>query len=496
MKKILFIFSTFLFSIQSILLTQTIPQMRVVGDGKILKSELIDKNITDANGDVCAGVVIKTSLKGLSYDSNNGIVKINRKPGNDLLFLSANERVLSIYKMDYIPLKIELNSLGVALQSGAVWEITINDQIDKSLIPVNFVVSPNNAHLILNNKRAELSKTHYLKEGKYIIAIQKNGFKIKKDTINITSENNLFLYELVASKNQLNLEIPIINGVFGIVKHFDGSPIEGAKISTIPNTIDVISDKDGKFIIPNIQAGKYSIIIKKNNFFLEKKNIEVFEMKKSTITITLFSEDEDLYKGLSLVRGGIFNMGSNDGPSDEQPIHVEAINNFYISKREITFEEFDKFCDATGRSKPDDEGWGRGIRPVINVTWYDADAFCRWAGGRLPTEAEWEYAAKGGDNKLNHSYSGSYIIDEVAWYKENSNFKTHIGSGKKSNALGLYDMSGNVAEWCYNFYDSSRKAFRGGSWRDSEYNCRNSARARVSPKYKSNNIGFRFVKEK
>ncbi|MDX1943647.1 MAG: SUMF1/EgtB/PvdO family nonheme iron enzyme [Saprospiraceae bacterium] len=218
-----------------------------------------------------------------------------------------------------------------------------------------------------------------------------------------------------------------------------------------------------------------------------------------------------------LVKGGTFQMGSNEY-AYEKPIHTVTVSDFYISKYEVTFDEYDAFCDATKRQKPADEGWGHGKRPVINVSWDDATAYCKWLSEktgqnyRLPTEAEWEYAARGGAKSGGFEYSGSKNLDEVAWYGSNSGSKTHPVGQKKANELGLYDMSGNVYEWvqdCWNENykgaptngsawlkgDCSVRVIRGGSW-----NINFGSYCRVASRnwynLSSNNyVGFRLVRD-
>jgi sulfatase modifying factor 1 len=254
-------------------------------------------------------------------------------------------------------------------------------------------------------------------------------------------------------------------------------------------------------------------------------------------------EIDPIVPEMVLVEAGSFQMGSTDGGADEQPVHtVHITRSFYIAKYAVTFEEYDRFCDDTiGKSRPDDGGWGRGNLPVINVTWYDAVAYCNWLsekegltpcysgkgrltqcdfsanGYRLPTEAEWEYAARGGPKSQGYIYAGSDNPDDVAWYADNSGGQMHPVGQKQPNELGLYDMSGNLFEWCWDWYGEDyyasspasdpagppppstgvpwelNRARRSGSWREESDSIRTTCRSIDYASYVGDN-GFRLVR--
>jgi formylglycine-generating enzyme len=222
------------------------------------------------------------------------------------------------------------------------------------------------------------------------------------------------------------------------------------------------------------------------------------------------------------VPAGTFAMGS---PSDEversnnETQHQVTLSAFMMSKYEVTFEQYDLFCDATGREKPRDEGWGRGKRPVINVSWNDATAFAGWMGCRLPTEAEWEYAARGGTSTP--FYTGCNLTTSQANYDGRSPYnKNAKGEFRKktlpvgsfaANDTGLFDMPGNVWEWCSDLYggystvaqtdprgatSGKHRVRRGGGWNDIARRCRVAYRDDCSPQYHDYSIGIRLVTSK
>ena len=237
------------------------------------------------------------------------------------------------------------------------------------------------------------------------------------------------------------------------------------------------------------------------------------------------------------VEGGNFDMGSNSGESDEKPIHKVTVSSFYISKYETTQEEYQNIMGNNPSN------FKVSNLPVEYVSWFDAIKFCnakskkdglsvaynetsgelldssgnvttditKVKGYRLPTEAEWEYSARGGNKSQGYTYSAGNSLEEVAWFSSNSGNKTHEVGTKKANELGIYDMSGNVSEWCTDWYGSNyyenstdinpvntkssgNRVNRGGSWLiDPDY-LRVGNRTSNTPTGTIYYLGFRLAK--
>ena len=222
-----------------------------------------------------------------------------------------------------------------------------------------------------------------------------------------------------------------------------------------------------------------------------------------------------LYDDMVYVDGGTFTMGAtseqdSDAYDNEKPAHQVTLSSFYICKHEVTQEEW----EAVMGSNPSNFKGNR--LPVENVSWEDCQTFISKLNSitgkqyRLPTEAEWEYAARGGNRSNGYKYSGSNTLDNVAWYGYNSGDKTHEVMTKSPNELGLYDMSGNVWEWCSDWYNSeyynysssnnpkgassdSSRVYRGGSWFSGARGCRVSYRGSGTPSGRNNYLGLRLV---
>lgn len=212
------------------------------------------------------------------------------------------------------------------------------------------------------------------------------------------------------------------------------------------------------------------------------------------------------------IKGGSFSMGSNDGDPDEKPVHEENVANFYLAESEVTVSQFKAFCAATGRPMPSAPAWGwKDDLPMCNVTWHEAQEYCQWlskATGkkyRLPTESEWEYAARGGNLRKSWYYAGSNNPGEAGWYSSNAGEGPKPVKTKKPNDLGIYDMSGNVWEWCADWYaaypggsvnkaHNTYRACRGGSWNYGTSVMRCADRGGTEPSFKYDYLGFRIAR--
>ena len=212
---------------------------------------------------------------------------------------------------------------------------------------------------------------------------------------------------------------------------------------------------------------------------------------------------------LVFVEGGAFQMGSNSGEEDEKPIHSVTLSSFYIGRYEVTQAQW----KAVMGNNPSNFG-GCDDCPVENVSWIDVQQYIAKLNSqtdknyRLPTEAEWEFSARGRKSSKGYTYSGSNDLNAVAWNTDNSGSKTHTVGGKQANELGVYDMSGNVWEWCsdwygtYNSYSETNptgassdqyRVLRGGGWNFYASGCRTTNRFGYFPHNRDINYGFRLV---
>ena len=351
-----------------------------------------------------------------------------------------------------------------------------------------------------------------------------------------SSYTNLSVLPQTAGKTiVLNDPLPIYGSLI-----VDGTPMD-AVVYVDNKRVGVSPLVYGELLI-----GSHTVRLEKEGYAKQEKTIVVSEGQEHMLEYTLAKEmpkvtpqtaargkETFTVNGVSFtmvaVKGGTFTMGGtaeqgSDAGSDEKPTHQVTLSDYYIGETEVTQELWQAVMGTTIQEQAkkgtyDTSLYGVGNSyPMYYVSWDDCQKFIkklnRLTGKkfRLPTEAEWEYAARGGQKSRGYKYAGSNTLSDVAWYWDNSSSKTHPVKQKQANELGLYDMSGNVWEWCkdwyedlYGRYSSSAqtnpkgppsgyiRVFRGGGWNNSASSCRVANRSHLSPGIRDGNLGFRVV---
>jgi formylglycine-generating enzyme required for sulfatase activity len=291
-------------------------------------------------------------------------------------------------------------------------------------------------------------------------------------------------------------KLKVTSQISGFI-YLDDGYLQYISVNT-PVTLNDLTEGQHKIKIQGEEIQEKPVIIRS-----DQTDSLFFEKKKQKMMVS------DGFN-MILVDGGTFQMGSEKGSTIESPIHPVTLNNFYIGEYEVTQKQWQDIMGNNPSQFKDCPNC-----PVENVSWEDVQEFLKILNKktgknyRLPTEAEWEFAACGGTSSKVYEYSGSNTPADVAWYKSTSGEKTHPVGQKKPNELGIYDMSGNVWEWCNDFFDnnyyfnspqrnpqgpskSNCHVLRGGSYEDNNSFIRTKNRGRTYPFDKGSYYGFRI----
>ena len=356
--------------------------------------------------------------------------------------------------------------------------------------------------------------TGSLKEGMHLIEAKKEGYRSQQRTINLSQQQKLDVAfnELVAIQGNLSVNYK----PFGADVYIDGN-----KVGQSPRVFN------------GIMVGNHKVEIKKDGYGTDSKTVNILEGQTATLAGVLTANTTvstnttsslsgntitiHVKNGISIdmvrVEAGTFIMGATpemEDPYDwEKPTHqVTLTNDYYIGKYEVTQALWQAVMGNNPSNFKDDN------LPVGNVSWNDCQDFLIKINSitgkkfRLPTEAEWEYAARGGKKSRGYQYSGSNNLSDVDWYEDNSGSKPHTVGSKQSNELGIYDMGGNVVEWCLDWYErynssshvnptgatsGSGRVVRGGCWNYTARSCRSSYRDSYMPGFRYKYFGLRLV---
>ena len=374
----------------------------------------------------------------------------------------------------------------------------------------------NSAEIYINGERKGAgSWSGNLSPGTYSIECRKDNHKSTTETITVVEGKN--------TTHALKAPTPIV-GVLSLTS----APMR-AKI-----TVDGIAHGETPNIIEGLLIGNHKVTLSKEGYETATVDITIRENETTEHKAQLTKNENTTFSGKGAggntftvngvsfkmipVKGGTFSMGATseqqDSYSSEKPVHSVTLSDYYIAETEVT----QALWQAVMGSNP---SYFKGKNnPVEKVSYYDCKAFINKlntllanqlpAGRkfRLPTEAEWEYAARGGSQSKGYKYSGSNTFDDVAWYDSNSRRKTHPVKQKQPNELGIYDMSGNVYEWCSDWYggysssaqtnptgpsSGSHRVLRGGSWYHDARYCRGANRGYDTPNGRYSNYGMRLA---
>jgi len=491
-------------------------------------------------------IFISTNPSGAYINFNGGFKGNSPKTIENI---EAGYYTLKISKEGY---KDQIKSVEIEVGKQTSQHITLVQEEAKTG-SVSVSTNPSSSYIYLDGIYQGFSPMTIedLEPGYYSIKLKKSGYHDKTQSIGIEAGEKENLYTSLEKEKTTTESVSENNNTGRMI------------INSNPSGAYIYLNQGFKGACPktleDLEPGTYAVKATKNDYEDKIVNITLNAGETKQISLQLEKKNEEnryipgkFVPDLVLVKGGTFQMGDTRGDAGifdlaggEKPVHtVKLTYDYYIGKTEVLFNEFDVYYQETGRWKKDDKGWGKENRPVIDITWFDAIGYCNWLsekeglmkaygegnilldrngnettditqveGYRLPTEAEWEYAARGGHKDSGDTkYAGNNDIGTVGWYSGNSSSKTHEVKEKEPNELGLYDMNGNVKEWCYDFYgkypsgtltnpigpeSGNQRVVRGGSWDLSAGFSRLSSRCRGGSSYSgSNDKGFRIVRTK
>ena len=446
-------------------ISSAIAQKLTVESFKLAGSDLTAQTQPrkDRNDRNCALIKVGLGLQGVQFEG--GIMgNVENKTGEYWVYMPQGNRQLKVKHANYAPVMVTFDDYGVEkLESNRTYELIItasgSTQVaQKQRLTIRY--TPSSATVLVDNKMVKgtngvAQTTLPVGQHSYIVAC--DGYDSEEGTVKLKASTPSNL-QITLSKEAMATQQSIVSQPIVAQQPMEQTPVTNGDNISIPV-------KDGI-------------------------SIDMVRVEAGTFTM-----------------GATAEMKNPD--DDEKPTHqVTLTNDYYIGKYEVT----QALWKAVMGNKPS-KFKGDNL-PVEQVSWKDCQKFLsklnRITGKtfRLPTEAEWEYAARGGNKSRGYQYSGSNNLSDVAWYKDNGGSKTHAVGTKQPNELGIYDMSGNVCELCqdkYGKYNSSwqvnptganrsySSVYRGGSWHDNARGCRSSCRDFASPRGRYYIIGLRLV---
>ena len=446
-------------------ISSAIAQKLTVVSFKLASSDLTAQTQPrkDLNNHNCALIKVGLGLQGVQFEGSI-MGNVENKTGEYWVYMPQGNRMLKVKHTNYAPVMVNFADYGVEkVESNRTYELVVTasggmQSEQKQKLTIRY--TPSSATVLVDNKMVKgkngvAQTTLPVGQHSYIVAC--DGYESEEGTV-----------KLKASAPS-NIQITLTKEATAIQQNTVSQPT----VAQQPVVQPTVTNSD---------------------------NISI--PVKDGVSIDMVR-----------VEAGTFTMGATpemkEPDDDEKPTHqVTLTNDYYIGKYEVT----QALWQAVMGNNP---SYSKGNNlPVERVSWDDCQEFISKLNSitgktfRLPTEAEWEYAARGGNKSRGYQYSGSSNLSDVAWYKDNSGSKTHTVGSRQANELGIYDMSGNVWEWCQDCFGTysnssqvnptgansrSKRVIRGGCWYYSAGCCRSSYRDYNTPGSRFDNLGFRLV---
>ena len=446
-------------------ISSAIAQKLTVVSFKLASSDLTAQTQPrkDLNNHNCALIKVGLGLQGVQFEGSI-MGNVENKTGEYWVYMPQGNRMLKVKHTNYAPVMVNFADYGVEkVESNRTYELVVTasggmQSEQKQKLTIRY--TPSSATVLVDNKMVKgkngvAQTTLPVGQHSYIVAC--DGYESEEGTV-----------KLKASAPS-NIQITLTKEATAIQQNTVSQPT----VAQQPVVQPTVTNSD---------------------------NISI--PVKDGVSIDMVR-----------VEAGTFTMGATpemkEPDDDEKPTHqVTLTNDYYIGKYEVT----QALWQAVMGNNP---SYSKGNNlPVERVSWDDCQEFISKLNSitgktfRLPTEAEWEYAARGGNKSRGYQYSGSSNLSDVAWYKDNSGSKTHTVGSRQANELGIYDMSGNVWEWCQDSFGTysnssqvnptgansrSKRVIRGGCWYYSAGCCRSSYRDYNTPGSRFDNLGFRLV---
>ena len=496
-----------------------------------LEVEFSDYDIDALEGKYTYVLTLQAPTEKRNLDDGMSYLAMTVKPANAVVRIDGELK--PIEKDGTLMLRLQRGSHSYSVEAPGYSAVSSTFTLAEQTLPLQVTLSSTMANItfqcategaeiwVNGARKGRTTWNGVLMPGSYKVEVMKEGYQTWANSF-VFAQNEVKTIPvpaLIAKTGTLDVQYR----PFGAEVYLDGK-----LLGTTPS------------VFRDVIVGTHQVEIRKEGYISQPETVLIQEGENASLNGSLtegFSANTNVQDGnktftvngvsftMIYVQGGTFTMGGtaeqgNDAFTEEKPTHSVTLSDYYLCETEVTQALWQAVMGTTLAQQQTQAGVSRPLRgegddyPMYYVTWEDCQRFIERLNTltgqsfKLPTEAQWEFAARGGNKTVQKKFSGSNAIDEVAWFRGNSEATTHPVKSKTANELGLYDLCGNVGEWCADWQSNYSEAaqtnpagpeqglyriFRGGSWNSRLWRCRTSSRSNEKPSYCDDEIGFRIA---